>query len=111
MLKFYKVMEVPMLMYGSENWAMNREDRRIVEAAEMEFLKCVAGYTLKDQVRNDNIRQQLGIFNLNDTIQQNKKNWHEHILRMDPRRITILQYKPIGFRDSGRPRRRWEDDL
>jgi hypothetical protein len=32
---------------------------------------------------------------------------------MDPRRITqqILQYKPIGFRDIGSPRRRWEDDL
>jgi hypothetical protein len=59
----------------------------------------VAGYTLKDQVRNDNIREQLGIFNANDRIQQNKKNRYEHILRMDPRRITeqILQYKPIGY--------------
>jgi hypothetical protein len=67
---------------------MNRADRRTVEAVEMEFLKCVAGYTLKDQVRIDYIRQQSGIFNLNDRIQQNKKNWHEHILRMDPIRIT-----------------------
>jgi hypothetical protein len=102
-----------MLMYGSENWAMNRADRRIVEAAEMKFLRYVAGYTLKDQVRNDNIRQQSGIFNLNDRIQQNKKNWHEHILCMDPRRITqqILQYKPTGYQDIGRPRRHWEDDL
>jgi hypothetical protein len=47
MLKFYKVMEVPMLMHGSENWAMNREDRRTVEAAEMKFLRYVAGYTSK----------------------------------------------------------------
>jgi hypothetical protein len=54
----------------------------------MKFPRYVAGYTLKDQVRNDNIWQQLGIFNLNYRIQQNKKNWHEHILRMDPRRIT-----------------------
>jgi hypothetical protein len=100
-------------MYGSENWAMNRAGRRTAEAAEMKLLRYVAGYTLKDQVRNDNIRQQLGIFNLNDRIQRNKKNCHEHILRMDPRRITqqILQYKPIGNRDIGRPRRRWEDDV
>jgi hypothetical protein len=47
-------MVVPMLMYGSENWAMNRADRT-VEAAEMKFLKYFAGYTLKDQVHNDNI--------------------------------------------------------
>jgi hypothetical protein len=38
-------------------------------AAEMKFLRYVVGYTLKDQVRNDNIRQQLGIFHLNDRIQ------------------------------------------
>jgi hypothetical protein len=87
MLKFYKVMAVPMLMYGSENWAMNKA-HRTVEAAEMKFLRYVAGYTLKDQVSYDNIRQQLGIFNINDRIRQNKKNWHEHILRVDPRRIT-----------------------
>jgi hypothetical protein len=78
----------------------------------MKFLRYVAGYTLKEHVRNDNIRQQLEIFNLNDRIHQNKKNWHEHILRMDLR-ITqqILQHKPIGYRDIGRPRRRWEDEL
>jgi hypothetical protein len=39
---------------------------------------------------------QSGIFYLNDRIQQNRNNWHEHILGMDPRRNTqqILQYKP-----------------
>jgi hypothetical protein len=86
---------------------MNRADRRTVEAAEMKFLRYVAGYALKDQTRNDNIRQQLGIFNLDDRIQHIKKNWHEHVLRMDPR-ITqqILQYKQIGYRYIGRPRRR-----
>jgi hypothetical protein len=30
MLKFYKVTAVYMLMYGSENWGMNRADRRRV---------------------------------------------------------------------------------
>jgi hypothetical protein len=43
MLKFYKVMAVPVLMYGSENWAMNRADKRTVEAAEMKFVRYVAG--------------------------------------------------------------------
>jgi hypothetical protein len=43
MLKYYKVMAVPMLMYGSENWTMNRADRRRIEAAEMKFLRYVAG--------------------------------------------------------------------
>ena len=36
-IKFYKVMEVPVLMYGSENWALNRSDKREIEAAEVRF--------------------------------------------------------------------------
>jgi hypothetical protein len=38
MLKFYKVMAAPMLMYGSKCWAMNKADRRAAEAAEMKCL-------------------------------------------------------------------------
>ena len=36
-IKFYKVMAVPFLMYGSENWSLNRSDTRKIEATEMRF--------------------------------------------------------------------------
>jgi hypothetical protein len=42
-------MEVPALIYGSENWSLNRSDRRKIEATEMRFLRLVAGYTLWDK--------------------------------------------------------------
>ena len=45
-IKVYKVMAVPVLMYGSENWSLNRSDKRKIEAAEMRFLRPMAGYTL-----------------------------------------------------------------
>ena len=48
-IKFYKVMTVPVLMYGSENWSLNRSDKRKIEAAEMRFLRPMAGYTLWDK--------------------------------------------------------------
>ena len=48
-IKFYKVMAVPVLMYGSENWSLNRSDKRKIEAAEMRFLRPMAGYTLWDK--------------------------------------------------------------
>ena len=35
--KFYKLMAVPDLMYGNENWSLNRSDKRKIEAAEMRF--------------------------------------------------------------------------
>ena len=48
-IKFYNVMAVPVLMYGSENWSLNRSDKRKIEAAEMKFLRPMAGYTLWDK--------------------------------------------------------------
>jgi hypothetical protein len=32
-------MAVPVLMYGSENWSLNRSDKRKIEAAEMRIFK------------------------------------------------------------------------
>ena len=48
-IKFYKVMAVPVLIYGIENWSLNRSDKRKIEAAEMRFLGPMAGYTLRDK--------------------------------------------------------------
>ena len=45
-IKLYKVTAVPVLMYGSENWSLNRSDKRKIEAAEMRFLRPMTGYTL-----------------------------------------------------------------
>ena len=42
-------MAVPVLMYGSENWSLNRSEKREIEAAEMRFLRSMAGYTPLDK--------------------------------------------------------------
>ena len=54
--KFYKVMAVPVLMYGNENWSLNQSDKRKIEAAEMRFLRPMAGYSLLDKKRSSDIR-------------------------------------------------------
>jgi hypothetical protein len=42
-------MAVSMMTYASENWTINRSDKKKIESAEMKFLRSVAGYTLLDQ--------------------------------------------------------------
>ena len=53
----------------------------------MKFLKPIAGYTLCDKKRSSDIREQLGIFNINDILTQYKINWREHIQRIDDNRL------------------------
>jgi hypothetical protein len=65
-------MAVPVLLYGCENWTLNRVDRRKIENVEMKFLRRVAGYTLRDEVRNTTLREELQIFNIGERIQSRK---------------------------------------
>jgi hypothetical protein len=104
-------MAVPVLTYASENWTINRSDKKKIESAEVTFLCLVAGYTLPDQKRSTDIRSKLKIFNLTERTENQKENWHEHILRMTTDRLptVLLNYKPRGYRNIGRPMARWED--
>ena len=75
----------------------------------MRFLRPMAGYTLWDEERSSDIREQLNIFNINDKLTQYKINWREH---MDDNRLPKkINYKPDGRKNIGRSQRRWEDDF
>jgi hypothetical protein len=37
-LKFYKILAVPVLLYGSETWALRKRDWNRIQAAEMKYL-------------------------------------------------------------------------
>jgi len=80
-----------------------------LEAAEMRFLRGVAGYTRLNKARSQDIRQKLEISGIQDVRLKYKKNWTDHLERMDNTRLPkhALTYKPRGRRDRGRPRKRW----
>lgn len=44
-IKFYKVMAIPMLLYGNETWTMNKKDATKIQSAEVKFLRSVKGCT------------------------------------------------------------------
>ena len=51
--------------------------------------------------------------NIVRVIKSRRLGWAGHVLRMEDDRSTfkILIGQPIGKRPSGRPRRRWEDNI
>jgi hypothetical protein len=76
-----------MLIYGSENWAQNRSERKKAEAAEMRFLRRVPGYTLTDHTA---IRNALQVYASEQRIQDCKNKWHIHTLRLDSSRLAQM---------------------
>jgi hypothetical protein len=100
-LKFYKTMAVPALMYGSEIWAPTKKFQTRIKSTEMNFLRKTKGCTKLDHVTNEIIRTELNTCPVNDTIEQYRNNWLQHINRMQDTRLQkrALQCRPSGKRD------------
>ncbi|KAJ4447044.1 hypothetical protein ANN_09033 [Periplaneta americana] len=111
-MKFYKVMAVPTLIYGSESWTTTKKEESRIQSAEMKFMRYVRRYTKADKIKNETIRSDLNIFSVHDMVEENKTKWKDHVDRMAENRLPkkIMNYRPIGKRDLGRPRKRWLDD-
>ena len=62
----------------------------------MKFLRATMGIKRSDKIRNDVIRNELKVDNLNNTIKNYREKWYAHIERMDDNRLTkrIFNYKP-----------------
>ena len=60
-LSIYQSIYVPALTYGHELWVMTKRTRSRVQAAEMSFLRRVAGLSLRDRVRSSAVREELGV--------------------------------------------------
>jgi len=108
--EIFKFVARSTLLYGSETWVTTQRDMTRLEAAEMRFLRSVAGYTRLDKIKSEDIRQELEISGIQDARLKYKHNWINHLERMDNTRFPkhALTYKPRGRRDRGRPRKRWQ---
>ena len=57
--KVYRTVIRPVIMYGSETWAMRKEDEKMMETAEMKMLRLTTGITKLDKVKNEVTRQKM----------------------------------------------------
>ncbi|KAK0137964.1 Delta-1-pyrroline-5-carboxylate synthase [Merluccius polli] len=110
-LSIYQSIYIPALTYGHELWVMTERTRSRVQAAEMSFLRRVAGLSLRDRVRSSVIREKLGVDPLLLRVERSQMRWLGHLVRMPPGRLPgeVFRARPTGRRPRGRPRTRWRD--
>ena len=73
---------VPILTYCHEGWVMTERTRSRVQAAEMSFVRRVAGFSLRDRVRSLVIREELGLEPLLLCLERSQLRWFGHLVRM-----------------------------
>jgi hypothetical protein len=73
------------------------------------FLRAAKGYTRHDQLRNEDIRIELGVEPIQDKLSNYRENWKTHLQHVPEERMPkqIVQYQPRDRRTVGRPWKRW----
>ena len=83
-LSVFRAIFVPTLTYGHEVWVMTESIRSQIQAAEMSFLRRVAGISLRDRVRSSITRERLGVEPLLLHLERSQLRWFGHLVRMPP---------------------------
>ena len=55
--KLYKTVVRPAMVYGSECWALRKQEEQLLNTTEMKILRRSQGKTTKDRIKNETIRE------------------------------------------------------
>jgi hypothetical protein len=102
------------LFYGSETWRLTENNKRRVEATEMDELMRSSRISRKERIKNATIRQKIGLQEtIVKEIQQNQLTWYGHIQRTVEGRLPkiALKWLPKQKRARGRPKKNWMEGI
>ena len=79
-MNIYNALIKSSLLYGSETWSRTENNKRRVEATEMDALRRSSRISRKDRIRNVTIRQQIGLEEpIIKEIEQKQLTWYGHV--------------------------------
>jgi len=79
-LNIYNALIKSSLLYGSETWRLTENNKRQVEATEMDDLRRSSRISRKETIRNVTIRQQTELEEpIIKEIEQNQLTWYGHV--------------------------------
>uniref|UniRef100_A0A8I6YD54 Reverse transcriptase domain-containing protein n=1 Tax=Hordeum vulgare subsp. vulgare TaxID=112509 RepID=A0A8I6YD54_HORVV len=112
--RFYRTAIRPAMLYGAECWPTKRRHIEQLGVAEMRMLRWICGHTRKDRVRNDDIRERLGVAPIEEKLVQHRLIWFGHIQRRPseaPVHSGRIKRAENVKRGRGRPNLTWEESI
>ena len=112
--KFYRTTIRPAMLYGAECWPTKRRHIQQLSVAEMRMLRWICGHTRLDRVRNDDIRDRLGVAPIEEKLIQHRLRWFGHVHRRPPEAPVhrgIIRRDNNVKRGRGRPNLTWEEAI
>ncbi|RVE52335.1 hypothetical protein evm_002973 [Chilo suppressalis] len=102
------------MTYGTETWSLNVGLITKLKVAQRAMERATLGVSLRDKIRNTEIRRRTGVYDIARRVSTLKWQWAGHIARGSDNRWVrkVLEWRPRTGRCSvGRPPTRWTDDI
>ncbi|XP_012228171.2 uncharacterized protein [Linepithema humile] len=102
------------LLYGAETWRITEQNKRKLEAVEMDAIKRSLRISRKDRIQNEEVRRRMGIDGtLYDDIERMQLIWYGHVQRMGEERLPkkIMKWVPQQRCKRGRPKKTWKEGV
>jgi hypothetical protein len=83
-------------MYGAEVWQIPTREINKILATEMDVLRRSARHSRLGKIKNENIKEIMGVKWKPDIIEKKSLQWYGHVKRMPEERIPklILEWVP-----------------
>ncbi|XP_070042863.1 uncharacterized protein [Nicotiana tomentosiformis] len=80
-VKFYRVIVRPTMLYGAEYWPVKNTHIQKIKVAEMRMLRWMCGHTRLDRIRNEVIRDKVGVASVEENMREARLRWFGHVKR------------------------------
>ena len=96
----------PVLIYGSETWALKKAEQNLIERTEMRMLRWMI-----EKIRTEEIRARVDVANTSEKMIEVRLRWLGHVERKTEEDVVMRTWKMEvgGHRKIGRPKLRWSD--
>ena len=101
----------PAMLYGMDTMPATSYHVKKREVTEMKMCIWACGHTLRDHVRNENIKERLKVESIAERCRKARLRWVGHVKRRDQDYLgrKTLEMVPPGRRKRGWPKQRWVD--
>jgi hypothetical protein len=98
------------MLYRAQCWPTKRQHVQQLSVAEIHMLRWICDNTRRDRVRNDDIRERLGVAPVEKKLVQHRVRWFEHIQQRPvdaPVCSGVIRQTGNERRGRGRPNLTW----
>ena len=110
----YNQCVLPVMTYACETWTLTAGLVHRLKVAQRAMERSMLGISLRDKIRNQDIRHRTKATDICKRVVQLKWQWASHVCRRNDDRWSerVLYWRPrTGRRNVGRQPARWSDDI